>query len=331
MAVIGRKREQLTLESILDKVSDYDIYRFYIGHDFALGKPFNSPFRKDDNPSFCVSVTRSGKLHHIDFGDSEKRGDCVDLVMQLLFLDYMGALYRIDLDFGIGNGKVKSSYKRPEFSETTQTQKRVLIQVTSRSFDTADLTYWNSYGISERELKENNVYAVKKLFLDRKRHPLADTDLVFGYLFEDSWKIYRPLAPKREKWLSSVPADRMSGLHRITPGCTKAVITKAKKDEMVLAKFIPNVCSVQNESTVAISKENINLLTGRCGSVFLNFDSDEVGVQSCKYYNQFGFSWVNCPRGYYKPDGGLIKDFADLARYHGLQLVIDHFSKKGII
>lgn len=327
----GKKKIPLLVESVLDRISEYDIYRFYIGRDFVLGKPFQSPFHKDVNPSFSISVTKRGRLYHMDFADSTKKGDCVDLVMQLFFLDQQDALRKIDADFGLGICDGKITARRVEFNSAEIVQKKVLIQVTTKAFDTAELSYWGSYGISEKELKDNEVYAVKKLFLNRKRFPLSSTDLVFGYLFEDKWKIYRPLAEKKDKWLTNVPNSRMSGMHRIEPGCVNAVVTKAKKDEIVLAKFIPNVCSVQSESTGAISKENITLLTERCGKVYLNFDSDETGVQSCKYYNQFGFLWVNCPKGYHKPDGSVIKDFADLARYHGLNTVIEHFKKKGII
>lgn len=329
--VKGAKKVDLTIDAILDKVSDYEIYRYYVGHDFVLGRTFCSPFRKENDPSFSIIVSKSGRLHHMDYGDPSKRGDCVDFVRQLYMgMGYDWALKIIARDLGI---RESPKGAREKVIVEAQGKKETLIQVVARKFDTADLAYWGSYHINVGELKDNDIYAVKKLYVNRERIMLPATELVFGYLEEEigKWKIYRPFADKKHKWLTNIAHNYISGLHRIKPGCTKAVITKAKKDEIVLAKFVPYVASVQSESEISISKENIDLLKQRCGAVYLNFDSDEVGVQACKYYNQFGFKWINCPKGYLTPEGKMIKDFADLAKYHGLETVINHFKQKGVI
>lgn len=321
--------KNLELEDILEKVSDYEIYRYYIGHDFTIGKTFCSPFRKETDPSFSIIVSKLDRLHHLDYADSSKRGDCIDFVCQLhMGMTYNRALKMVARDLGIrespqGDGE-RVSVERREKKET-------LIQVVTRRFDTADLKYWGDYHITAKELKDNDVYVVKKLYVNRDRIMIPSTELVFGYLMEDKWKIYRPFAEKKHKWLSNIPHNYISGFNRIINNCEKGVITKAKKDEMVLAKFLPNVASVQSESEISISKENIDLITSACKNTYLNFDSDDVGVQACKYYNQFGFKWINCPKGYNTPEGKMIKDFADLAKYHGLETVINHFKQKGVI
>lgn len=319
------------LRDILDKVSDYEIYRYYIGHDFVLGRTFCSPFRKETDPSFSIIVSKSGRLHHLDYGDPSKRGDCVDFVTQLYTgMTYNRALKMIARDFGMRDAPQGN---REKVNIEVAERKETLIQVVARKFDTADLKYWSDYHITKGELEENDIYAVKKLYVNRERIMFPPTEMVFGYLEEEigKWKIYRPLGDKKHKWLSNVPHNYISGLHRIKPGCDSAVITKAKKDEVLLAKFIPYIASVQSESEISISKENIDLITQRCGEVYLNFDSDDVGVQACKYYNQFGFKWVNCPKGFYTPEGKMIKDFADLAKYQGLEFVINYFKQRGII
>jgi len=327
--VKGAKKVDLTIDAILDKVSDYEIYRYYVGHDFVLGRTFCSPFRKESDPSFSIIVSKSGRLHHMDYGDPSKRGDCIDFVRQLyLGMDYSRALKLIARDLG---ARDTPQGDRERVIIEAGEKRETLIQVVVRKFDTADLAYWGAYHITEKELRANDVYAVKKLYVNRDRIMIPATELVFGYLMEDKWKIYRPFADKKHKWLTNIPHNYISGLHRIKPGCDNAVITKAKKDEMVLAKFVPYVASVQSESEISISKENIDLLIQRCGTVYLNFDSDDVGVQACKYYNQFGFKWINCPKGFTTPEGKMIKDFADLAKHHGLQTVINHFKQKGVI
>lgn len=332
MEIKGPKKVDLTVHYLLDKISEYEIYRYYLGHDFKIGRSFNSPFRKETDASFSIIVTKGGRLHHTDFGDSTKRGDCIDFVQQLFpGLSYGETLSKIAHEFGLSKYSTSPQGERREVNLEPHITKETLIQVVTRPFTHSDISYWKQYGINETELKANEVYSVKKLYLNRERIMLPITDLVFGYLMEDKWKIYRPLADKKDKWMTNVPNSYISGMYRIKDGCENVVITKAKKDEMVLAKFLPYVLSVQSESEFCITKNNIDLLTNMCGSIYINFDSDEVGVQACKYYNKFGFKWINCPKGYKTPEGKAIKDFADLARYHGLQMVIEHFKNKRVI
>ena len=52
---------QLSIQEILDKVNEYDIYSYYMG-TFKIGHLYNSPFRKDNNPSFAVYKGRRGNL-----------------------------------------------------------------------------------------------------------------------------------------------------------------------------------------------------------------------------------------------------------------------------
>lgn len=333
MAVKGRKLVDLNYNTLLERVGEEDIYRYYLQSDFKLGKPFLSPFRRDTNPSFCINITKKGSFRHIDFGDVEKKGNCVQFVEQLFNLNYGEALLKIDKDLGLGIfhiGSFKENGKRSVSDEPRQ-KEEFFYQVTSRKFNKQELEYWALYYVDEKDLINNDIYAIKELLINRHRVTIRPKELIFGYWFDPKWKIYRPEAPKGEKFSGNVSNATMSGLKKITDKCGTVVVTKAKKDEVMLSKFLPCVCSVQSESIISINSSNISLLSSNCRDVYLNFDSDEVGVQTCKYYNQFGFKWINCPKGFTKPDGTMIKDFTDLARYHGLDLVKKYFESKGLI
>ena len=66
----------ITLDYILSRVSEYDIYARYLGQ-FKVGFIYNSPFRKDKNPSFGIFLSkRSGKLLFKDHGS----GICGDII-----------------------------------------------------------------------------------------------------------------------------------------------------------------------------------------------------------------------------------------------------------
>ena len=52
----------MSLKDLLDKVTDYDIYSYYIGA-FKPGKLLNSPLRPDDKiPSFAIFPSKTGDL-----------------------------------------------------------------------------------------------------------------------------------------------------------------------------------------------------------------------------------------------------------------------------
>ena len=62
---------QLSIQDILNKINEYDVYAYYMGN-FKIGHLYNSPFRKDNNPSFAVYKGRRGNLMFKDHGT----GDC---------------------------------------------------------------------------------------------------------------------------------------------------------------------------------------------------------------------------------------------------------------
>lgn len=51
---ITKQDSPITLDYILSKVTEYDIYARYLGQ-FKVGFIYNSPFRKDKNPSLEYS------------------------------------------------------------------------------------------------------------------------------------------------------------------------------------------------------------------------------------------------------------------------------------
>ena len=58
----------ITLDYILSKVTEYDIYAAYIGN-FKVGMIYNSPLRKDKTPSFGCFYSRKTKGGENDDGD----------------------------------------------------------------------------------------------------------------------------------------------------------------------------------------------------------------------------------------------------------------------
>jgi hypothetical protein len=332
--ITGRKRIQLTTDSILEKISDYDIYRFYMpNQDWKINVVTYSPFRNEKNPSFIIGY-RGGALRFIDFGDSSKKGGCFDFVMMLFNISLYNAMLMIDRDFDLGivSKSSTNNYKRivADYAQPTATSKReYFIQVKPRKFTNEELAYWNSYYQDIDDLRANNVYSIDTVYLNKKKFPIKDTELRFGYLYEGYWKIYRPFADKKNKWMpNNVPITMMDGLDDIRD-CDVAFINKSKKDYMVMKKVFPCCCAVQNEGMGCFSEENVEYIKENSERQILSFDSDETGVKNSKLItDKFGFEYCNVPKIYL--DEG-IKDWALLAKEKGLKTVERILKEKDLI
>lgn len=317
----GKKKEELSSDSILKRITEYDIYRRYFG-DFEINKVTKNHLRSEENASFIIG-NKNGYLSHWDFGDSYWRGDCFSLVMQIYKCDYNTALKIIDRDFGLGISSNENigAYKTivSRYEQPKVTKKNNLIQVIVRKFTSEELNYWKQYHIDIEDLKRNNVFSIKSLFLNRKRFYLNENELRFGYYYDGYWKIYRPFASKKLKWLpNNVPITTLDGKENIV-NCDIAFINKSKKDMMVTYKVYPCTIAVQNESFACFSQENVNYIKENSKYQILSFDADTPGVKnSIEVTKMFGFDYCNVPKRYLSQG---IKDWADLAKVYGLKEV----------
>jgi len=333
--ITGTRKVELTPESVLKKISSYDIFRRYMPDTFwKINQATLSPFRKENNASFLIG-NRGGTLTFIDFTDTAKRGDCFTFVKQLFILTMDEALTKIDQDFGLGishKGTNIGEYKKilAEYKQPEELGKRyALIQVITRKFTKDELYYWSKYYQGIDDLRDNYIYSIKSLFLNKSRFALKDDELRFGYLYDGHWKIYRPHVSKKVKWLpNNVPIVTMEGLENLK-GAEFAFISKSKKDYMVLRKVLGPVCATQNEGLACFSEENVSILKSETKRQILSYDSDEPGVTNSQQITKiFEFDYCNVPRIYLKEG---IKDWADLAKVHGLEIITKILKEKGLL
>jgi len=331
----GRKKTELTIKTILQRITEYDIFMYYMpDKKWKVNVATLSPFRKESNPSFIIGNV-SGSLSFIDFADTNKRGDCFTFIKKLYGIDSMDIVLKmIDRDFGLGISsqenignyeKIVSQYKQPE-----EAGKRYsLIQVKTRRYTNEELAYWNEYYQDIEDLKSEYIYSLDKVYLNKKLFTLKSTELKFGYYYDGHWKIYRPFASKRNKWVpNNVPITTLDGRDSIV-NCSAAFINKSKKDYMVIKKIYPYSCAVQNEGIACFSHENVEFFKANSDKQILSFDSDVAGVKNSQQITKlFDFDYCNVPRMYLKED---IKDWADLARIHGLETVKKYLKEKNII
>jgi DNA primase len=335
--MVNGMKKQLPLrpERLLEKVSEYDIFRYYMPRsNWQVNVVTLSPFRNERSPSFIIG-NKHGRLTFIDFGDTSKRGSCFDFVRMMFNVNLDEALKMIDRDLGLGMTRstntqeykrIISDYKQPIKVDKIYTS----VQAVVRRFTNEELAYWAQYHISEDELKANNVYSLSKVYLNKQLVTSSLDELRFGYLYDDRWKIYRPFAKeKRYKWVpNNVPITAMDGKDDIKE-CDVAFINKSKKDYMVMKKLFPCSCAVQNEGLGCFSPENVEYIKSNSASQILSFDSDVTGVENSQQITQmFDFGYCNVPRKYLSQG---IKDWADLAKAHGMQAIENYLKEKQLL
>jgi len=329
----GKKKQELSMDNILNMLTPYDIYKFYMPNkDWEINRITFSPFKNESHESFLIG-NKYGNLSHIAFNDTAKRGDCFSFVKQLFNLANLDEVLRkIDSDFGLGIGNSeKKDYKAivGEYKQPEITKRNSLIQVVTRKFTLEELAYWNAYHQNLQDLRDNNIYSIKTLYFNKTRFPLKETELRFGYYYDGYWKIYRPFSDKKNKWMpNNVPITTMDGKKDIM-GCEIAFINKSKKDHMVIKKVFPCSCAVQNEGIACFSEENVKYIKENSETAVLSFDSDITGVKNSQQITElFGFAYCNVPKKYLSEG---IKDWADLAKIHGMKAVEEVLKEKNLL
>ena len=333
--ISGRKKTKLTIEAVLERISEYDIFRWYMpDKSWKINQVTYSPFRQENNPSFLIG-NKHGRLSFIDFADTSRRGDCFTFVKILYNLQNMDDVLKIidrDFNMGIANGSPTQEYKKivSEYKQPEDLGKRYsMIQVKTRKFTLEELEYWNQYHQDVQDLRDNNIYSIDKVFLNKSRFPIKDTELRFGYFYDGHWKIYRPFADKKNKWMpNNVPITMMDGVKDVEH-CRLAFINKSKKDYMVMKKLYPHCCAVQNEGLGCFSTENVQFLKDHSDIQILSFDADITGVQNSQQITKlFDFGYCNVPKTFLSEG---IKDWADLAKAHGMKVIEDYLIEKQIL
>lgn len=339
-----QKTQQLSKELILQKVSTYDIYRYYNG-PFKVNDICVNRHRGEKDPSLIIGNKVSGGLTHKDFGDYRWRGDAFHFVQQVHNCDFPTALRIIDRDFllGLGGGKFiegKSSVITWETPEIEVKRPPLFQIVYYSSMSKAGLDYWARFGQGEEDLRREKIFQPKEIWRNKRRVHLGNL-LTFCYYYEsiDKWKIYRPFAPKKEKdtpinqwkWDSNVPFDWTDNIGCVA-GCDKMFLAKSKKDRMVLMKALQTDCiaDVQAEDPACISDTKLQVFQS-VPERYIVSDNDKKGKEfSWWLTKQHGFKHVNVPDKYLHEEPKCT-DFADLCYNHGMEKVIEHFKKKKLI
>lgn len=325
----------LNRQFILERLSEYDIFKMYYPYDFQLNRACYSPFKKEDNPSFIIGNKWGDTITFKAFNTSN-HGDCFHFVMQMFGLDYNQSLEKIAKDFGLIDGT--DNYKQivTKYEKPLGVTKTAFIQAVPKKFDDNDIAYLAQYHLEPQDLQfcpDTKCYSTKEWAINRRRQPMNKGEICFFYnLVNDrgSWiKVYRPHAPKDIKWRSSVPFTEIMGRDNLSD-CDLGIITKSIKDGAVISKYITkNVCVTQAEDFTAITQENIDFFSQSCKRIVVAYDNDDKGVKACKEITKAtGWGYINPPKHLLREG---ITDFSDYIKATNPDTVIEFFKSKNII
>lgn len=303
----------ITLEWILSKVTEYDIYAKYIGQ-FKVGMIYNSPFRKDKNPSFGIFYSkRTKQLLFKDHGT----GECGNVIkfVQLYTgkTNYNDILQDIVSKLNITNDTVPDSSK--QYIPSTET----VIGVVRQKMTETDINYWSQFHISTKTLKKYNVDSIKYYLCNGVVKGIYKPENpMFAYKVYNNFKIYRPLGDKYTKWRNNLTEYDVQGYEQLPKKGDICIITKSLKDVMCLYEMGIPAISPSSESTW-IPDTVLEDILKRFKRVLICFDRDGPGMRNLRKISlKTGLNGLIMPKKF------KAKDISDAISVNGFEKVKEY-------
>lgn len=273
----------MSLRDLLEKVSDYDIYAYYLGK-FKPGKLMNSPLRPDDKiPSFAIFPGKTGGLLFKDHGTGEA-GNALKFIKLYRGIDTREELERELLKIVRQvnpNQTVRKAVRMAENASET------LIGIVRQPFTEVDKKYWKQFHISTDTLKKFNVFSIKYFLCNRVvRGTYKEDNPMYAYKVYDKFKIYRPLASKYTKWRTNLTNRHVQGLAELPQeGGNLLIITKSLKDVMCLYEMGFNAIAASSETTF-IPNDIMESLRSKWKHIIILYDRDVAGMRNARKYSK---------------------------------------------
>ncbi len=272
-----------SLRDLLDKVTDYDIYSYYLGN-IRIGKLINSPLRTDDKiPSFAIFRGHGGKLFFKDHGSGES-GNALKFLKLYNKITTRQQLEKELLRI-IRTTNPSMTVKQNTISKTVPYNTN--IGIVRQPFTDVDKHYWKQFHISMDTLKKFQVFSIKYFLCNSVvRCTYKESSPMFAYKVYDRFKIYRPLAPKQTKWRTNLTNRHVQGLAELPQGGGNLlIITKSLKDVMCLYEMGYYAIAASSETTF-IPDDILNNLKSKWKHILILYDRDKTGVKKARNYSR---------------------------------------------
>ena len=304
----------LHTDTILRKISEYDIFKYYCPNFIELNKKFCSDLRKDHKPSVSI-VNFHGNLLYKDFGHPDHTFNCFGYVQKKYDLNFTKALIQISNDFGLGlassNGIVQS--KTPVlYNKTIENKKVTIIKKKRRAWKRKDADFWLKYGINREILSIFAVEPIDYYWINENR--FSCKTITYAFRFGNKFKIYAPYETDI-KWFSNTNKDIIQGYAQLPEGGDVLYITSSLKDVMCLYAMRMHSIALQSEMQMP-TMVLMQVLRKRFRRIVIFYDNDPPGhLMASKICNEYQLDNLYIPRDWNA------KDVSDAVVVHGFSQV----------
>lgn len=316
-------KDSLTVENILNRIGEYDIFRAYCPNFKEIDKKFIATLnrtKQESLPSANITYYR-GKLWYKDFGSSDKAMDCFSYIQAKYNVSFVQALNIINLDFNLGlQGDVLprpslNYIGLPDVIFDKKEKESTIIRPKFRQWLKRDENYWFvNFSIIKPTLEYYNVKPVQWYLLNDSF--IQGDKLTYSYFIDKDkenkyYKIYSPYNTNL-KWITNCKAHHYQGYNQLPISGDLLIITKSLKDVMELYQLGYSSIAPSSESS-RIEDDFMRLLHKRFEKVIVFFDNDEAGITGAgKITYHHGIESIMIPTEY------KTKDLSDTIKIHGL-------------
>ena len=317
----GYGRTTALLAEIKSKIGDENIAKKYLGIT-KIPCVIKSPLRVDNKPSFAIYQHDDGSIYYMDYATGEK-GSLYSLLCSLWHSSFLNVISKIVGGFDQQQIECSQQQLRKQTGKIIA-RNQVALQCKVREWQSYDIDYWKSYGISLQWLKYAEVYPIshKIVIKDDKKYTFGADK--YAYCFVErkegkvTLKVYQPFNTKGFKWSNKHDRSVISLWTKVPEKGKRICICSSLKDALCLwaNTGIPAI-SVQGEG-YSMSETAINELKKRFEKIYVLFDNDEPGLKDGeKLSHETGFINVVLPP--FK--GG--KDISDYYKIKGKEAFVE--------
>lgn len=310
----------MSSKEILERVSEKEIYEYYLNHQIEEGKLYKCPFHEDNSPSLGFKLMPSTVLIHRCFGCGE-RGNAIGFVSKLFNRSYNDTLRLISRDLNLTE-VVGDPVRSPQVikkQSTGFTESNTQIFPVFQSFQKIDFYYWKDYYIPLTLLREYDIEACKQVFIKTRENKLvlfaeySKTNPIYCYKIDNACKIYRPLNPtKVGKWLSTTKTEDIQGMKQLPNQGKLLIITSSMKDLLVLKILGYDAIALGGEGN-RIPAKILDYLKACFEDIIIFYDNDIPGI---KYAERLS-SDIDSDYMYIPEEYKSTKDISDFIKSYG--------------
>ena len=314
MIIPRPSKDILHTKVILEKISEFDIFKYYCPVFRELNKKFCSELREDKRPSASI-VNYNGNLLYKDFGYPEHTFNCFGYVQKKFNINFTSSLITISNDFNLRlastNGVIQS--KTPKlYNKQIDDKKVTIIKKKHRPWYTKDAEFWMKYGVTKEILTIFAVEPLEYYWINENRFKC--NTITYSFRFGNKFKIYAPYEQDK-KWFSNTSKKHIQGFNQLPKSGDLLYITSSLKDIMCLYAMRLRAIAFQSEMQMP-EELQMQELINRFEKIIILYDNDDPGqtmaAEICRVYQLDNL---------FIPSDWDAKDVSDAIVVHGFEKV----------